>query len=258
MPPLHVALGDHAADLLAIACHLHGLPGEVLAIPDDLSHGPLHDGEARVAWMRACYAGGFEWTAPTDDAFVPWRALEARLLAEPGPVALWGGDNASEGTFVAMACARLRGRAPSLLRVTLPAGSRTHVGRFDPAELAAAFERGARTMTADEIDAAAANFEALRDEGAPRRVWNDGALRGAPADVFDALLLAACDDAWRPAARVVGDAMARCDPRQSVSDVWLNARLQAAIDAGRVETDGPRTTLRAYAVRAVPAVLREA
>lgn len=42
------AFGDSAATCLRAACQSHGMPGAAFAIPDDLSHGPLDDGRARM------------------------------------------------------------------------------------------------------------------------------------------------------------------------------------------------------------------
>lgn len=45
--------------------------------------------------------------------------------------------------------------------------------------------------------------------------------------------------------------MGNCDAQNLVGDVFLGARLNALIDAGLVESSGPRTTLRDYSVRLV-------
>lgn len=254
MDPLHLALGDHAARLLDAATRHHGLPGDVRAIPDDLSHGPLDDGVARLDWMRRCYEGCFAWSPPADDAFEPWRVAEASLRMRPRPLVLWGGATAAEAVFVAMACERLGGLVESLRRVQPKAdGTRVAIGAFDAAELAASFSHAATGLDAPARAAQAALFRALCADRSPRRVLREGVPTGAPAEVFDDLLMDACGDDWQPAATVVGRTMGRCDPRQSVSDVWLGWRLQAAIDAGRLEADGPRTGLRDFSVRRVRA-----
>ena len=252
MDPLHLALGDHAARVLEAATRRHRLPGEVRAIPDDLSHGPLDDGVARLDWMRRCCAGAFAWTHPVADAFEPWATAAASLRARPRPLVLWGGATAAEAVFVAMACARLGALAVPLRRVQPAAdGARVAVGTFDAAELAASHAHAVADVGDAERDAQSARFRALCADPSPRRSLRDGVPVGVPADVFDAVLLGACGDDWRPAAAVVGVAMGRCDPRESVSDVWLGWRLQAAVDDGRLLADGPRTGLRDFRVRRV-------
>ncbi len=46
--------------------------------------------------------------------------------------------------------------------------------------------------------------------------------------------------------------MCRCDGRNATSDLFLSSRLQALIDAGRIQASGPRHRLRNYAVRLGP------
>jgi len=95
----HVALGDSAAGCLRAACRSHGLPGSVAIIPDDLSHGPLDDGRARVAYMRVCFRGYDDWQFDATDAFSPWWEMLDQLDADqPEVVVLWGGENVSERT----------------------------------------------------------------------------------------------------------------------------------------------------------------
>ncbi len=55
------------------------MPGSGLGIPDDLSHGPLDDGRARIDYMRDCFRGYDDWNLDVTDAFAPWRALIARI-----------------------------------------------------------------------------------------------------------------------------------------------------------------------------------
>ena len=51
--PHHIALGESAEACLSAACRAHGMPGTALGIPDDLSHGPLDDGRARIDYMES-------------------------------------------------------------------------------------------------------------------------------------------------------------------------------------------------------------
>ena len=127
------------------------MPGGVHPIPDDLSHGPLADGRARLDYMRACFRGYDDWTFAATDAFAPWREL-TRLLDDTGhrPVLLWSGDNVSEASFLAMACWWLAGRSLPLLHVHIPpSDGRRHVATRTPAELAGLFA-DRRLLSGDE------------------------------------------------------------------------------------------------------------
>jgi hypothetical protein len=72
---------------------------------------------------------------------------------------------------------------------------------------------------------------------------------GVPVDTYDDLLLQACGVGWAPAARVIVQAMGQCDPTNSLSDLFFNTRLQALIAAGKVQADGPQSSVLEYAVR---------
>ncbi len=116
----------------------HGLPGTTLGIPDDLSHGPLDDGRARIDYMRAWFRGYDDWYIDVTDAFAPWRAMIARIdEARADAVVIWSGDNASEATFLTMACWWLGNRSERVLRVAMPGrDGRHYVATHTPAELA--------------------------------------------------------------------------------------------------------------------------
>lgn len=103
--PLHIALGDSSEGCLRVACRAHGMPGAALGIPDDLSHGPIDDGRARIDYMRERFRGYDDWYLDVADAFAPWQAMIARLdEASAESVVIWSGDNAAEATFLSMAC----------------------------------------------------------------------------------------------------------------------------------------------------------
>lgn len=250
---LHLALGDSAAGCLRAACRTHGMPGSVVGIPDDLSHGPLDDGRARLAYMRACFRGYDDWPFDITDAFAPWQGMIERLNAEQTEAVLvWSGDNVSEGSFIAMACWWLRARPERILRVTMAdAAGRCHVATHAPAELADRFS-ARRLLTDTERATLAQDFTRIRDQTGLLRCWEDGRLIGVPIDCYDQVLLDACAPTWTPAPRVVGTAMSRCGQRNAMSDLFFASRLQVLIDAGSLQADGPRRRLRDYAVRLAP------
>ncbi len=250
---LHVVLGESAAGSLRAACASLGLPGSVFGIPDDLSHGPLGDGVERLEFMRDCFRGYDEWTLDRADAFAPWDDLALLVGRDrPGAVAIWAGQSASEATFLAMACWRLSRGVEPLLHVDGPAEEwRGGLGAYAPAELLS-FWGGRRSLSGDERQALALEFERLRDGSGLLRRLEGGAVRGVPLDTYDGLLLAACPGEFTPAARVVGDAMGSCDAGNPMSDLFFASRLRHLVESGLVEAEGPRERLRDYAVRKGP------
>jgi hypothetical protein len=136
--PLHIALGESVEACLRAACRAHGMPGTTLGIPDNLRHGPLDDGRARMNYMRGCFRGYWDWPFQATDSFLPWRAMIERIeKEEPESILVWSGDSVSEATFLAMACWWLQTRPEPLLRV-----GRTRTGR--PASCGPAIRRRAR------------------------------------------------------------------------------------------------------------------
>ena len=248
--PLHIALGESAEGCLRAACRAHGMFGAAFGIPDDLSHGPLDDGRARIGYMRDRFRGYDGWYLDVTDAFAPWRAMIARIdEARADAVVIWSGDNASEATFLTMACWWLGNRSERVLRVAMPGrDGRHYVAIHTPAELADLLA-SAREMTDTERAVLAADFLRIQDETGLLRRWEEGKILGVPMDRYDPLLLECCGTRWTSAARVVGTAMSRCDGHNRMSDLFFSSRLQLLIDAGRLEADGRRDRLREYRVR---------
>jgi len=247
---LHLAQGDVAAGLLRAAIGAGMLGGDVFAIPEDLGHGPLDDGARRLDYFRDCYIGFGPWDVAITDAFAPWNDLAARTgAAPPAEIAIWAGDNASEGTFLAMAAAQLGGGAWALAQVRPLPG--TYTGQYRPETLAAFFP-AREVLTDDRRAFLARDFARIRAETGLLRRWEAGRVIGIRPDHYDSLLVRACGASWCPAARVVGAAMAACAPANLLSDVFLAARLRALIGSGRVEADRPGDALRDFSVRLSP------
>lgn len=226
------------------------MPGSALGIPDDLSHGPLDDGRARIDYMRECFRGYDDWYLDATDAFAPWRALIARIdEGRPDAVVIWGGDNVAEATFLRMVCWWLGQRSVRLLRLAVPGrDGRHYVAIHSPAELAGLYASAQELTDAERADCAA-DFVRIRGETGLLRRWEEGRILGVSVDRYDPLLLEGCTSRWNSAARVVGTAMGRCDGHNLMSDLFFSSRLQLLIDTRRIEVQGSRTRLRDYAVR---------
>lgn len=162
---------------------------------------------------------------------------------------IWNGDNVSETTFLAMACWQLRQRPEPVLRVAIPEGDNPpYVALHKPAELARLCSTR-RELAASERAMLSEDFERIRSQTGLLRRLENGRVIGVPVDYYDRFLLKSCASHWTPAPHVVGAAMARCDRRNLMSDLFFSSRLQVLIDVGYIETDAVRIRLREYAVR---------
>ncbi len=254
--PLQLVLGLSAAGCVRAACEAHGLSGTVMAIDDDLSHGPLDDGVGRASYLHECFRASGEWVPEVADAFQPWRELVAKVAAgSHEAVIVWGGDNVAESTFLSMACWWLSSLDLPLLRVPIPGDDgRPYVAVHTPARLAE-LSGNARRLTDLERADLADDFTSIRRETGLLRRWEAGRIVGIQPEAYDGVLLDAVAADWTPAARVVGTAMSRCDDHNLMSDVFFAYRMQRLVDAGLVEVEGRREQLREFAVRLADAGL---
>ena len=176
--------------------------------------------------------------------------LGERLTRErPDAFIVWAGDNVADATFFAMACDRLAGRREPLWRVQAPeVERRPYVALHSPEQLAQLYA-AAVLLSDGERQRLAQDFARIRDStGLVRRLESAGVV-GVPVEHYDPWLLAGCGPDWQPAARVVGRAMGRCDGHNLMGDAFFATRLNALIEAGRLEASGPRTTFLDGSVR---------
>lgn len=260
--PLHLVAGDSAAGCLRAACTSCGLPGTVVGFSADFAHGPLDDEAASVDYLRAIARSHGDGDPAVDGPFAQWRALGERLSHErPGALIVWVADHVADATFLAMACDRLAGVRVPLWRVEVPpvaprepgSGSappalRPGIAMHSPEQLAQLFAARERLSDGDRLGLAQ-EFARIRDTTGLLRRLERGSVVAAPVEYYDPLLLSACGTEWQAAGRVVGTAMGRCDGPDMVGDAFFTMRLLALIEAGRIETSGPRSRVLDCRVR---------
>jgi hypothetical protein len=216
---------------------------------DDYSLGPLDDERKRETFWRDV-APGYQEENPQESAtgmFAPWRELQSRLLQMPaGRVYVWHDANAAGYVFLRMACHWLAQTGHALFAIEI-----VEEGRVLPATAtleqlcagAAPISPAQRREWAEEFAAISARPEMLRE------LDETGHLQCREMHVHDDFMLACSPVQWQPAARVVGETMAKACPPHYMGDVFWNMRLQYLIDAGLIEADGERVGLRNYRVR---------
>jgi hypothetical protein len=247
---LHLVLGGSAGGCLRAAVATYGLTGRVHVFDDDLSHGPLNDKQARAAYFEALFQNYGQLPEDPVPSLADFDSLSAHLAQDITPeVCIWAGENASERTFLEMACHSLRFFKGAVMRVGATGlKSPPYIGPQTPALLARLFDRREAVDMATRA-ALSSTYLHLRDSGATLRKWEAGKIIDVSEDYYDSLLLACCATDWVCAARVVGTAMGRGDEHNLLGDVFLSGRLQYLIAKGLIEASGPQASLRDYSVR---------
>jgi len=247
---LHIVLGDSAAGTLKEACRTLGLPGRVHSIADELSHGPLHDGQARAVYFQTqIYGHGADFRIP-DDAFEDWTAL-ARFVRdhEFGAITIWHSFAISDTIFLRMACARLRGFDCRLDSVNTSEGSWHGVGTSNAKQLAAHYRQRVALSSDDRIGLADA-FDEIVGRNDLLRVYNGEDIVSASSGYFDAYVLSFATRDWQPAVRIIGNCLGRReDNRMMIGDAFFEWRLRTLMQAGRLEAQGDLSYMRGYQVR---------
>jgi hypothetical protein len=240
MTDVHLVASNSAAGSLRVAVRELGLPGKVFCILDALDLGPLSDGRERLAFWRSLAAPGYSDELPSqewDDAFASWRELRRSVATEkPQRLLIWVSESGADYVLLRMACHWLPGEDVALWRVPVPPKGEYHAVAAHPPEALAAFApravaipRAEVTAMAEEHRRIAARPELLRECDV------QGRLLFRTITAHDNFILSCCPDEWTPAARVVGNAMGRSDPRNAFSDMFVASRLQHLIAAGLVE-----------------------
>lgn len=247
---VHTVLGDSAGHELGLACSRFMMPGEVVAIPDDLSNGPLDDGQARSAWFRAMRSGYDPTMQIPDDVFRSWDTLGAALGGARGPdVVVWSSGAVSDRVFLRMACWRLRAFAGLVTVVDMTNLRGAYgVGVHAAKELAHAFLRR-RRLDAQERGVLADEFVRLRDSGGTLRSDRDGRIVDLPVDAFDGMVLSFAGSEWKRVVAIVSDCLRNAAPFDCIGDTFFSWRIRQLIAMGKLEAEGDQTHLRGYGVR---------
>lgn len=247
---LHLALGDSAGGCLRAAISSFGLPGRLSIFSDDLSHGPLNSTRARTAYFKTLFGNYGQMEEVSIATMDDFEALSDQLEQDDiSEICVWAGENASERTFLEMACHYLDRFKGSLTRVGATGLSPVpYIAPHSPEALAALFS-GRETVAPSTQASLSADYLCLRDKELTLRRWDVGKIIDVAADYYDPLLLACCPPDWTFAARVVGTAMGRCEDHNMLSDVFLSSRLQHLVAQNAIEALGPQTSLRDYKVR---------
>jgi hypothetical protein len=252
-PVLHLCCGDSAAVVIRA-----GLPGSaVLVLRDDLAVGPLDDvdgdrPDARAAFWQAVFPDEDRAAIETGGTFVEQLAAESAAVRElpdaAAKIVIWHGTGAAEQLLRRRALWALRDAETAVEEVAVGLQLLPEAGRRDmaavamlpPQTIAAAT---ARPMAPERRARLAAEWERLRADSGGLRHHRDGAITTHPIDAHDQEILAALEDNWMPAARVISRPMGTITGFFA-TDAFCFWRLRQLAAQGRAEIRGDITAIR--------------
>lgn len=169
-----------------------------------------------------------------------WRRLET----DADRIVVWFSRRGSDDVaFFLAVTVRLGLRPCSLIEIDRP--SVRTAGYLSPLEMTQ--QLNCEEPLSDERRASSRRlWRQLQAENATFRVVTSTGLTSAPADRFDAQLLAAATPVWRPALRLVGDVMGNDD---DAIDMPLRWRIAALVDSGKLILEGDPRSLRTAKIR---------
>lgn len=249
-PVLHIVLGDSAAGSLKHACTKLGMPGDVFAIPDELSHGPLGDGRARSTYFKTQIYGRIPDVAIPVDVFREWQLLGRKITwGRYGTIVIWSSNAISDMIFLRMACWRLRDFSGGVLSVNTSEDCKWHgVGVNSPEQLVVHFGKRVALDSAARESLALA-FESIVERNDLLRIYSGGHIVSVGPDHFDDYVMSFAAHEWEHAARIIGNCLGHREDENKLGDGFFEWRLQTLIDEGKLESQGDRSQMRGYKVR---------
>jgi hypothetical protein len=246
-PTLHVVFTSSGAESLRQALMDAGRDDQVIACLDNLSFGPINppDSSLRATWVQ----DELGWTGWGDAAPEPERFWHEALSSNHRKVAWLSRRSAMEYAGFLEWLWRLGDDPCEIIDLTdlkvsrppMPETLAVSLGILAPKQINDhhLFEQ-AKTLPATARSEYHALWRQLRAENAPLRVLADNALVSAPISFFDSLVMSHVTEDWRKVARVVGQALysQMDDCIFQTGDIFLAARVNALVEAGRLELQG--------------------
>jgi len=253
-----------AAGDLSEALTLMGRDDGVVALPDNLSFGPIHppDPALRAAWIEAELGyEGWDEVGSASDKF--WAAA---LAADSLPIAWISRRSAQDYAGFLEFLWRLGDRPCNVVDLTDQMVTRhDKEGRVSEPHLVVSpallnpyqfienrlFDL-AQPLTTQARSAYRATWQKLRPENAPLRILTSNlALTSVPISYFDAALQSYVTERWQKVARVVAELMVKYSDLDvlHIDDLVLAARVRALAAAGLVEAKGDLMQIRFSEIR---------
>jgi Protein of unknown function/Domain of unknown function (DUF1835) len=266
-PTLHVVFTPSGAGSLRPALTSAGRDDLVIAFFDDLSFGPINPpaSSLRAEWVEN-ELGWTGWDGVTakverfwHEALAPNRRkvawLSRRSALEYAGFLEWLsrlGEDPCE--IVDLTDVKVSGHPEH--GPPTPPPLTVSVAMLTPAQIGdnLLFDQ-AKALSAEARSSYQALWGQLRAENAPLRVLARDTLLSAPISFFDLLLMSFVTDNWQKVAMIVGRALAsQWDDRIfQTGDIFLAARVNALVEAGRLELQGRSALEMRYSEVRLPA-----
>jgi hypothetical protein len=244
---VHLVLGDAAAGCLRASWRFPGArPGEMPVFRDVLALGPLarigtpDEAASRAAYWQDVMPDAHDYA--TELAAEAGRYGQAAQLARQGAeLTVWHGDHASSVLWLQRLAVVLPAEAQAELIDASRAPFANHpgairaLGQVPPARVAE-LQGLTFTLSPEALRTLAGQWRENASRPSELRRSRDGRIAHHAADFYDPLLLARCGADWRPAPRVVGEAMEEAD--EFLGDWFFARRLRRLAEAGRLTMQG--------------------
>ena len=238
----HIICGDAAAQQLSPLIKRND-SAQIKVLRDDLAVGPLQDVDtppctARAAFWQSVWPEEARAELDLNPLSSDARWLQA-LPQQPHSVTVWHGDSASEQLMLARVAFWLDESPVAFQEVKCgtgqsQAGSRRAVSMCSQEQLAAFVPEEVSMARRRQL---AGIWAGQRASSSVLRCWRDGQLLASDYEEPDAALIAACDNAWRPLARVMAEVMKEADG-YFPTDYFVYWRARVLAAQGRVMIDG--------------------
>jgi hypothetical protein len=273
-PFLHVAFGHSAAKSLRDALRDLGRDEHVAMYPDDLGYGPINPPSIEA---RAEFWGEVMLFEDNPNVAEQTNAFWADVAANAESQVAWY-SRLSVREYAAFHEYVSRREAPPLFvdvadvafvnRNGTPSSLAAECFAFTSSETFARMNLLSRIarLTAQAFDDMRRRWERLKQDDARLRVLDSSGLVSAPLTYFDEAIIASVSSRldrvgeeivetttndWQKCARVVGDALYRCNSRgfDQVHDSFVWFRLRELMETDRLESKGDTSSMRDSVVR---------
>ncbi|UHA73611.1 DUF1835 domain-containing protein [Paenibacillus sp. 481] len=271
---LHVAFGLSSAG--SLRAMLDTDEDQVLTTPEHLEVGPIWQLHKMTGLRQRCEWLYANMSHVPDDEVVQyemrtWQQLTQRLrrLPEHIEVVIWCGDNAHEQVGLRLVLYLLRQQTnnvhvihatrafPTLFNTPDVSYDVRHVGEIGPDKLKAIWEqyRGEPTLTKEQREQLAVEWESLAERCEHLRMWKDKQIVHTTVDELDAIIIEVAKrlhfyqeyKGFIKSARLIGEVIGESD--QYIGDIFLQYRLRSLIESGIFDVEGDMTHMRTYSVR---------